>query len=455
MASLKQQEELYRLMRQKQTLVGHGYDMNGDHRDNVPIILPDSDRKGHFWCFGTTRVGKTRLIENMLEQDLKKGYSVVIIDPKGDGELFSKVAWIAEMTDREDELMLVTPIFPELSARFNPLSNFYMAEELVGTIVSSVETGKEKFFYNVAYEVSLVIVQALILLQVAEGGPARGRFNYNLNNIKYWMSQAKLKELKDRVQDLTSPEAKQLVEDMNKICDSPQDYYGKVSSSLRVALMELTSGNIGQVIGTVSGNAFMERLESGDRVILVVQLGSLLTRKAAFTVGKVVVSMIQAFVGRRFASNALVDPPLCLYIDEAQNVLYLGIEDLFAKAGGANVWVHGFAQSVNQLYAAVGKENGNAILDNTNTKLFMRVPDTDTSKYAARHFGVYRRYAPVLNMGGGASVRETEEPRVKEEDLLQLQPREFYMMTYRGNYKAKTADVSALPLIITYPEIRT
>ena len=60
----------------------------GVHLDHPQAILelgfPDSARKGHCWCFGTTRVGKTRVMEHILEQDIRKGYSVVAIDPKGE-----------------------------------------------------------------------------------------------------------------------------------------------------------------------------------------------------------------------------------------------------------------------------------------------------------------------------------------------------------------------------------
>jgi len=45
----------------------------GIHLDRPDKIIslgyPDSFRKGHFWCFGTTRVGKTRTMENIIEQD--------------------------------------------------------------------------------------------------------------------------------------------------------------------------------------------------------------------------------------------------------------------------------------------------------------------------------------------------------------------------------------------------
>ena len=93
--------------------------------------------------------------------------------------------------------------------------------------------------------------------------------------------------------------------------------------------------------------------------------------------------MVQSFVGRVFSSGRKVTPPLCLYIDECQNVLYYGIEDLFAKAGGADVWVHGFAQSVSQLYAMIGKDyalNELKMMDNKNP-ILKRILEL-TSKHA-------------------------------------------------------------------------
>jgi len=430
------------------TILGVGHGMS-DPDMSMHIAVSDSSRKGHFWCFGTTRVGKTRIMENMVEQDIRKGYSVVVIDPKGDIDLFSKIVQVAFEEGRDRELILVTPIYPHLSAVIDPLAYYYMPEELVGHIVSGVEVGKERFFFNVAYEISLVIVQALIMLAAWEGKAK----SFNLNDVKNKMSREELEKLKGQIDCVDTEEAKQLSSDIQKILNSPQDYYGKVSSSLRVALMELTSGNIGKVVGKADENRFIDRLEKGKPVIMVVHLGSLITRKAAFTLGKVVISMVQSFVGRVFSSGRRVTPPLCLYIDECQNVLYYGIEDLFAKAGGADVWVHGFAQSVSQLYAMIGKDYGNAILDNTNTKLFMRVPDTDTALYVAKHFGEFRRYSPILNVDGGVSVREEEDTILKPSDILELAEREFYLMTYSGMFRGRSLDVSPLYLEIRFPDL--
>ena len=425
----------------------------GVHLDHPQAILelgfPDSARKGHCWCFGTTRVGKTRVMEHILEQDIRKGYSVVAIDPKGDIGLFSKITQLAEETDRLADLMLITPIFPQYSAILDPLSSYYMPEELVAHITAVVAVGREPYFFGVAYEVSLVVVQALILL-AAQAGKSP---SFNLNDIKNHISHQELERLKEKIDYINSAEAKQLSRDMEKILSTPADYYSKVASSLRVALTELTSGNVGRIIGKADENRFIQRLEQGQGIILVVQLGSLLTKRAAYTAGKVIISMIQAFVGRVYSSGRNVTPSLVLHIDEAQSVLYQGIEDLFAKAGGAGVFIHGYCQSISQLYAEVGEDRANTILDNCNTKLFMRVPDAHTASYVSEHLGEERRFSPIISVGGGLSIRETEEVRVRHTEILNLAPRELFLVTYSGTYRGRTATVEDATLRVTFPDL--
>lgn len=426
---------------------------SGFHLDNpdkfIPLGFPDSNRKGHFWCFGTTRVGKTRAMENIIEQDIRKGYSVVAIDPKGDIDLFSKIVQVAFESGREDDLLLVNPVFPEYSATLNPLSTYFMVEELVAHITAGVAVGKEPYFFSVAYEISLVVVQALLLLADCNNrNPV-----FNLNEIKQYISHQEIEKLKGRMDNIGTPEAHQLSLDLEKIIQTPPDYFSKVASSLRVALTELTSGSVGRVIGQTTENRFIGRLEQGKGVIMVVQLGSLLTKRAAYTAGKVIISTIQSFVGRRFSSDKMVDPPLALHIDEAQSVMYQGVEELFAKAGGAGVYIHGYCQSVSQLYAEIGQDRANSILDNCNTKLFMRVPDAKTATYVSDHLGEKRVYSPIISLGGGLAIRETEDTRIKHTEVLNMAPRQFFMTTYSGIYRGITSDVSPASLRVIYPEV--
>ncbi len=39
---------------------GEGYSYRSRQK-GIRLVVPDVNRSGHFWCFGTTRVGKTRL----------------------------------------------------------------------------------------------------------------------------------------------------------------------------------------------------------------------------------------------------------------------------------------------------------------------------------------------------------------------------------------------------------
>ena len=57
--------------RKDTTDIGRGTEL-GDRTGKIKkIIMPDEDRKGHLFCFVSTRAGKTRLIESMIEQEDK------------------------------------------------------------------------------------------------------------------------------------------------------------------------------------------------------------------------------------------------------------------------------------------------------------------------------------------------------------------------------------------------
>ncbi len=432
-----------------ESLTHIGTGVNMEHPTKiVPLSIPDSYRKRHMFVFGTTGVGKTRLCENLIEQDINKGYSVVYFDPKGDQQIFTKIFDAARKAGRLDELMLVTPIFPEYSSVVDPMAFYFMVDELVGHIISGIQGGKEPFYRNIAKEITTAVITANILLATEEGRlPVM-----NIDTIRQSIRRDALEETMNALRRIGTREADLTAGMLEDILKSPMEYYAKVSSTLRTALMELSSGNIGKIIGQADSNRFIKRLEEGKRVILVVHTGTMITREAAATLGKVLLSMIQSFIGRVYLSNKQkVDPPLSIYIDEAQSLFYQGVEDLFAKAGSADVMVTAFAQSVNQVYAVVGEEFGKSILDNTNTKIFMRCSDAETSEYVVKHFGVRNVLTGIFG-SNQVTTREVEQDILKVQDILGLQPREFYMLTYSGRFKGTTLDAPNPRLKIIFPE---
>ena len=437
--------------RKTHTLIGKGIAL-GDPKNRIRNIwLKDAERKGHLFCFGTTRIGKTKLAESMICQDIEKGYSVLLVDPKGDIALFSKIAQAAFAAGRQEELCLITPVYPDSSASIDPLAYYYMPEEIVSHVVSGIKA-KEEFFVNVAYETTLVIVLSLIIFQrIGRASAAR----INFDEIKKRCSYSGLEKLKESLSDVTGKDADEVRAALLQLLESPADYFAKISSSLRTVLTSLSTGSVGRIIGKASSNRFIQRLEQGKRVILVIQTGSLLTRRTSHIVARVMISMLQSFAGRRFASGKTVDPPLALYLDEFSNIAYFDIADLFNKAGGAAIWIHAFSQSIADLDAEIGRDHARKILDNTNTKIFMRVNDPQTARYISEYSGMVKRFSPILQLGGGIMIRETEEQAVLTEDAMNLGLQDFFMFGLSGAYKGRTAAVKPPVLEVIYPDIKT
>lgn len=106
---------------------------------------------------------------------------------------------------------------------------------------------------------------------------------------------------------------------------------------------------------------------------------------------------------------------------------------------------------MNQVYAVIGEEFGKSILDNTNTKIFMRCSDAETSDYVVKHFGVQNVLTGIFG-SNQVTTREVEQDILRVQDVLSLKPREFYMMTYSGRFKGTTRDAHEPKMKIIFPE---
>ncbi|WP_187648700.1 type IV secretory system conjugative DNA transfer family protein [Nitrosophilus labii] len=432
------------------TLIGKGFRIDDfKQKELVEIKLNDSNKVNHISVFGAPGVGKTRLLENMAEQDIIKGDNVIVVDPKGDIDLFCKIFQVAQTYGREKELLFLSPIFPSLSIHINPLRHYYMEEEIISHIVAGVPT-EDEFFYNVSLETTTAIVKSLLMMRkvAGENRPlnfdevARYAHYQGLNSLLTQIKGIRGMEEKDRIQEL-----------INQILSSPQDYFSKVSSTLRTTLTQMTTGNTGKIIGNVNKNIFIDRLERGEGVILYIQTGSLLTRQVSSVVSKVVISMIQSSVGRYYASGKKFDRRLNIYIDEMASSVYRGIETLYAQGRGANVSITGITQSMADIVAEIGRDRANRLFDLTSTKIVMRLNEQNSAELIARYGGTRKGYSPILSLNGGITTREVEEVNIKPEDVNRLQKREFYYFGFEGEYKGKTAPVRKAEYVIQFPDI--
>jgi type IV secretory pathway TraG/TraD family ATPase VirD4 len=434
------------------TLLGEGINiLKPMNQDLEPIKIMDKNRKGHFFIFGTTRIGKSRLAENIIEQDIRKGYSVFLVDPKGDIDLLNKIVQIAHEEKRLDELILINPIFPELSAKIDPLSFYSIPEELTNHVVSGIKADEE-FFINVAEETTSAIINSLLILN--EFDPQNSA-EVNFNAILRHCSHKGLEELQNELAKIKSDYAIETKDSLDRILQSPPDFFAKISSSLRTVLNSLSTGVVGSIMGKATTNDFMKRLEQNKSVIVVLQTGSLMIGRTASMVARVLISMIQAFAGRKSLSGKKCDPPLSLIMDEFSNIAYFTIADLFNKAGGANIYCTALTQSLADLYRAIGEDASRQILDNTNSKIFMRVNDPSTADYISSYSGEVDKFTPIMQMGGNATIRSMKEALISTLDVQTLKEREFYYFGFEGIFKGKSSFVPESSLNIVYPNITT
>ena len=239
----------------QRTYVGKGFALKDKRKENLLDIYQDDDnRPNHTFVFGSTGVGKTRLLEGLMEQDIKKGQSVVIIDPKGDIGLFSKMVEMAKKCQREQDLMFISTIFPKYSLKINPLNNYFIDEEIISNIISGVPA-KDEFFLKVAQETTTAIVKSLVLLRKINGNDEPITFEEVAKKAHY----RGIESLKDELDSIEScNEDTDLNADLiriksllEQVMSSNQDYFSKVTTTLRTTLSEMSVGNIGKIIGNV------------------------------------------------------------------------------------------------------------------------------------------------------------------------------------------------------------
>ena len=74
--------------------------------DEQDVWMDIGERVGHTLVLGTTRVGKTRLAEILIAQDIRRGDVVIVFDPKGDADLLRRVYAEAKRAGRAKDFYM-------------------------------------------------------------------------------------------------------------------------------------------------------------------------------------------------------------------------------------------------------------------------------------------------------------------------------------------------------------
>jgi conjugative coupling factor TraD (TOL family) len=157
------------------------------------VSLPLAERVGHSLVLGTTRVGKTRLAELFITQDIrrtktrsrrqvkpktrgKKGSTgnadmdhdrevVIVFDPKGDADLLKRMYIECKRAGRLDEFYVFHLGWPDYSARYNAVGRFGRISEVATRIAGQLSgEGNSAAFREFAWRFVNIIARALVAL---------------------------------------------------------------------------------------------------------------------------------------------------------------------------------------------------------------------------------------------------------------------------------------------------
>lgn len=381
------------LLDEKRLFLGYGVNLLKSYtevfdsdKDEVEVWLQAKKRAGHALVVGTTGSGKTVFLSSLVRQDIIQGNRVIYVDPKGDADLFKTAISYAKLTGRFNPktFMFLSPLYLDVSVSLNPLWGL-AADEAASVLVSAIPEGREPFFKKVSFMVLLAIMLAL------KG--ENPNFYPSILDVSKYFSLKKLVSLRDMVEsilkeirDAGDDEFVQYSQDaalvLDHIIKTDESYFEKISMTLKSEIDILTTGSLGRVLGQARGNVLYERLANNEDVIFLAYLGAL--RYGDEIVGRgarMLFSSVQRLTGRMYQYFEKFDPALSIYGDEAKNLFYDGIEDLFNKVRGANVYLTFATQSLGDIAAALGADKMFSILGNTNIQVYMRANDKYTMEY--------------------------------------------------------------------------
>jgi hypothetical protein len=129
-----------------------------DERD---LHLAESELDLHMLILGSTGTGKTRLLEVLIAQAIRRREAVAVIDPKGDAGLLARV--VDECRRAGKPLTLIAPPYPSASVPYNPVAQFVEPREIADRIAALLPGGGDaEPFRAFAWEVIETVATAMV-----------------------------------------------------------------------------------------------------------------------------------------------------------------------------------------------------------------------------------------------------------------------------------------------------
>jgi conjugative coupling factor TraD (TOL family) len=403
-----------------------------------PITMRQSSRNGHMIVLGTTRVGKTRMLEMLATQDIHAGHVTIVIDPKGDADLMLRLYAEAQRAGRGDQFYLFHLGYPDISARYNGIGNFSRITEVAGRATNALpSSGNSAAFKEFSWRFTNIVAQAQVALgrvptyetlladvtgidplfmdyamMVFQTKAAEGQFTDYQDRLEHLAGLIEKKKapvprsLADRP---VEPVAMFLLIKESRIVDKvltglaaafsyERSFYEKIIASLGPFLEKLTSGAAGKLISPDYFDPndkrpifdWMTVIRQGG--IVLAGLDALSDAVVSSAVGNSMLADLVSVGGKLYKSGLdphhpegkVILPTVCCHFDEVNEICGPEFVPMVNKLGGSGFRITAYTQSMFDIEAKVGdKAKAGQILDNFNHLVMLRVRSVTTANLLA------------------------------------------------------------------------
>ena len=416
------------------------------------VFMNLSDRVGHTLVLGTTRVGKTRLAEMLITQDIHRNEVVIVFDPKGDSGLLHRIVVEAERANRLGDLNVFHLGYPHLSCRYNPIGRFTRITEVATRIANQLPSqGEAAAFREFAWRFVNVIARALAQLRIT---PTYRLIRRYINDIEpLFVDYARL-FLDRNAPNGWSREIPRLLTSMGKgsypaalkgrdpnaiahflylqnleITDPVMEgllsalkydrtYFDKIVSSVGPLMEKLTTGPVADLLSPNPERPedsrpefdWLELIKSNG--ILYIGLDSLTDTTVASAIGNSMFADLVSVAGELYKiggfrsddQSQIHHPVVNIHADEFNELIGDEFVPLLNKAGGAGFQVTAYTQTWSDVEARIGsKAKSGQVAGNFNTMIMLRVRELATAEMLTKQLPT----VSVSSLTGSSGVSDS------------------------------------------------
>jgi len=354
-----------------------GFAGNSGDRREVRIVA--GDRSRHYYIVGSTGVGKSTLLFNMIRQDIRDGQGIVLVEPHGD--LYHQVLEEAIPPGRLDDVILIDPCdfgysvginFLECSnSPFRGVEVNYVVNEMIkifDRLYDLRQTGGPIFEQYMRNALLLLLENeswTATLIDVPRIFEEKSFRRFLLKTctnplvVNFWRKQA---------------EAADGDASLNNIAPY---ITSKLNQFVTNAVMRPI---IGQPKSSIN---FREALDTG-RIILVNLSKGLLGELDAQLLGMLIIGKLFSSAMGRVTMTQQQRRPVYLYVDEFQNFTTDSVAFMISEARKFGLNLILANQNLSQLSANTGKQNIlDSVLGNVGNVLVFRLGVIDSQRLEA------------------------------------------------------------------------